>query len=117
MHRGKRFNPFNLGQDVLVFDDVFIGGQQDIELPAAELRHKPTTQSRGALICGRHKDMFKLKVNKKLKIRTSLMYKKKDRMSHLVSNFDHRGCPFIKFIHPVRQGPKTAIKEVRNISN
>lgn len=36
---------------MLVFDDVFIGGQQDVELPAAELRHQPTTQSRGAL-CG-----------------------------------------------------------------
>lgn len=50
--RRKRFDPFHLSQYMLVFDDVFIGGQQDVELPAAELRHKPTTQSRGALICG-----------------------------------------------------------------
>lgn len=53
--RRKRFDPFHLSQYMLVFDDVFIGGQQDVELPAAELRHQPTTQSRGALICGETK--------------------------------------------------------------
>lgn len=37
---------------MLVLDDVFVGGQQDVELPAAELRHEPTAQSGGPL----HKD-------------------------------------------------------------
>ena len=48
------FDLFHLGQYVLVLDDVFIGGQQDIELPAAQLRHETAAQGRGALSCGGH---------------------------------------------------------------
>lgn len=55
IERGQSFDLFYLGQYLLVLDDVFIGGQQDIELPAAELRHKPAAQSRSSLQWGRHK--------------------------------------------------------------
>lgn len=51
----RSFDLFHLGQYLLVLDDIFIRGQQDIKLPAAELRHKPTTQSRSALQWGTHK--------------------------------------------------------------
>lgn len=46
---GKSFRLFHLGQYLLILDDVFIGCQQDVELPAAELRHKPPTQRRSSL--------------------------------------------------------------------
>lgn len=76
--RRKRFDPFHLSQYMLVFDDVFIGGQQDVELPAAELRHKPTTQSRSALTCGdKGESTF---CRKKQKIWTSVMRKRKKEM-------------------------------------
>lgn len=54
--RGHSRDLVHLGQDLLVLDDVFIGGQQHVELPAAELRNKPTAQSRGALPWWRHRD-------------------------------------------------------------
>ena len=47
--RGQSFELLHLGQYVLVLNDVFIGGQQDVELPTAELRNEPTAQHRGAL--------------------------------------------------------------------
>lgn len=40
---------FYLSKYVLVLDDVFIGGYQDIKLAAAELRHETPTQTRSAL--------------------------------------------------------------------
>lgn len=46
---GKSCRLFHLGQYLLILDDVFIGCQQDVELPAAELRHKPPTQGRSSL--------------------------------------------------------------------
>lgn len=52
IERGQSFDLFYLGQYLLVLDDVFIGGQQDIELPAAELRHKPAAQNRSSLSMG-----------------------------------------------------------------
>lgn len=39
----------HLSQNVLVFDDVLVGGQQDVELATAELRHQATAQTRSAL--------------------------------------------------------------------
>ena len=39
----------DLGEDVLVLDDVLVGGEQDVELPAAELRHEGASRCRGAL--------------------------------------------------------------------
>lgn len=38
---------------MLVLDDVFIGGEQNIEFPTAELRHKSTAQGWGALLIER----------------------------------------------------------------
>lgn len=43
------FSFFHLGQNVLVLDDVFIGGQQNVEFPTTELRHEPPAQGGGAL--------------------------------------------------------------------
>lgn len=45
----KRLDVFYLGQNLLVLDDVFIGGQQHVELPAAQLWHKPPAEARSAL--------------------------------------------------------------------
>lgn len=51
----QNFSLFHLSQYLLVLDDVFIGCQQDIELPAAELRHKSTPQRRSSLQWQRQK--------------------------------------------------------------
>lgn len=97
------FNLFYLGQYLLVLDDVFIGCQQDIELPTAELRYKPTAQSRGALLSEGHKEKTAsyreaITMSWETDMKTSFF-------SYLVSNFDHRGCPLVKFIDPVGQSP------------
>lgn len=39
----------HLGEDVLVFDDVLVGGEQDVEFPAAELRYECPSCCRRAL--------------------------------------------------------------------
>lgn len=39
----------HLGEDVLVFDDVLVRGEQDVEFPAAELRYKCPSCCRRAL--------------------------------------------------------------------
>ena len=43
----------HLGQDLLVLDDVLVGGEQHVELAAAQLRYKGTPGGRRAL--GVHK--------------------------------------------------------------
>jgi len=43
------FDPPHLGQDELVLDDIFVGGQEHVELPAAQLRHEPAAQHGGSL--------------------------------------------------------------------
>lgn len=45
----QSFDVLYLSQDVLIFDDVFIGGQKDVKLSTAKLRHKASAQSRSAL--------------------------------------------------------------------
>ena len=75
LKKGQSFDLFHLGQYLLVLDNVFIGGQQDIELPAAELRHKPTAQSRGALRWDRHKEKTNFK-DKSSKCNQNVFFKK-----------------------------------------
>lgn len=101
IHREQSFDLFHLGQYVFVLDDVFIGGQQDIELPATKLRHEPTAQSRGALPCERKKKTALH--SKSAKRNEKVLDEKRDFFSYLVSDFDHRGGPLIKFINPVWQ--------------
>lgn len=103
----RRFDLFHLGQYLLVLDDIFIRGQQDIKLPAAELRHKPTTQSRSTLQWGTHKEQTIL-CSEPTEIRILCFKKNRNNrksFSYLVRNFYHRGCPLVKFIDPVRQSP------------
>lgn len=47
--RTESFHVFYLGKYLLVLDDVFIGGQQHIELPAAQLWHKSAAQAGSSL--------------------------------------------------------------------
>lgn len=44
-----RFTLRYLGKYLLVLDDVFVCGQQHVELPAAQLWHKSAAQARSAL--------------------------------------------------------------------
>lgn len=107
--RGQSFGFFYLRQYLLVLDDVFIGGQQDIKLPAAELRHKPTAQSRSSLQYEAHKEksiFFLHESAKSITISQSEIGNWHKKSSpYLISNFNHRGGPLIKLIDPVRQSP------------
>lgn len=40
---------FYLGQYVPVLDNVFVGGEQNVELPTTKLRYQVAAQVRGAL--------------------------------------------------------------------
>lgn len=42
-------DPSHLGQHLFVLDDVLVSGEQDVELPAAELRDEGSSSSRGPL--------------------------------------------------------------------
>lgn len=48
----------NLGQYVLVLDDVLVCGQQHVEFAAAELRHQSSAQAGGTLSAKKGRDLF-----------------------------------------------------------
>lgn len=106
-----------LGKYLLVLDDVFIGGQQHIELPAAQLWYKSAAQA-GSPLEAEEREMcfwacwvdqyFLREKNEGKKKMLHNNNKKKIVLCvclYLVCNFDHRGRPFVKLVDPVGQSP------------
>lgn len=95
-----------LGKNLLVFDDVLIGGDEHVEFTAAKLWHQRPPQGWRAL----HKNKLTYEPqsftsNPLSACQISCHPQKHETSADLVSNFNNRWRPLVKFINPIGQSP------------
>ena len=105
---------------MLVLDDVLVGGQEHVELAAAQQRHQVSTHG-GRALYGRQEGSVTQRIKRQGKARGWTIGEyyygsggKKDQMTDLVSDFDNGWCPLVELIHPV--GESSGGNEWENIS-
>lgn len=119
--------PTHLGQDVLVLDDVLVGGDEHIELAAAKLRHQRSPHGRCALFLKKASAKLSRPVSTEKgeraqgqKVRCLEMSewsrKRTQDMTDLICNLDNGWCPLVELIHPVGESAVENEKEGDNPS-